>query len=265
VNETLPCYFVRNDDVGPLTDPLKRFCELFISLGIPVCHQIVPATLTAECAAWLKKLVEAHPDLVSFGQHGLTHNMTIGNRTVWREFGPERSFAEQNAVIAAGRAILIDSLGTLDACKVFTPPQHKYDKNTLKAAREQGFEIFSAARYPGTVHSLAYAVGRALGLSSIRHHGLSQHGGMRRDVPIAELSIAIAIDDGTNISLNPNEIAPAAQEASKVTDKIGFMFHHEVYEADARYQQLEKIARSMQSSFGPAFKPMDKIPLEPHA
>lgn len=221
-----PQYFIRNDDVGALTPALGRYVETFLRAALPVSYQVIPVKLTRECARWLTDLQAHHPGLIEFGQHGLRHEMLVRGERVWREFGPERSAADQLHAIRLGKEIIEDALGPVT---IFTPPQHKYDRNTLLAAHVAGHRILSAASYTGWPHRAAYALGRMAKLSSLRHHGLSRHGRVRRDAPLMELSISIAIDNGGKVTTALDQLVPRLTRAAGVNPIIGVMTHHEVY------------------------------------
>lgn len=222
-------YFVRNDDVGPLNDELKAFAETFLSRNIPVSYQIIPARLTETCADYLLELERARPDLVEFGQHGLSHQMTLRGRTVKREFGPERSFEAQSADIVGGLEILYERLGRERRIEIFTPPQHKFDRSTVVAAAAAGHRVFSIAAYATWRHQAAYVVGRRLGSGSVLHHGISYHEGVRPEARIQELSIAVAVDDGRGVTCRPERLDAAIAAAERTTKRVGLMFHHDVY------------------------------------
>lgn len=224
--------FVRNDDVGALTDTLRYFVETFAVLEVPVSYQIIPAQLTDECAQWLRARWLENPHLIEFGQHGLEHQMVVRGRQLLREFGPERSLPEQQAVVDEGRRRLRQMLGDDVPIPVFTPPQHKYDRNTLTAVAHAGYRIFSAAAYPSRRHRAAYRFGRALGLSSIKHHGISHHGATRPEADLYEISVGVVADDGRVIRTRARSMSRAVGQAAAVSDVVGIMFHHEVYTAD---------------------------------
>ncbi len=219
-------YFIRNDDVGARTPALIACVETFLRAELPVSYQVIPEKLTPECGRWLRELQAAHPHLIEFGQHGLRHEMVVRGKRVWREFGPERCYAAQLADIVSGKAILEDRLGPIT---LFTPPQHKYDGNTLRALERSGFETLSAASYPTRGHRVAYAIGRALGRSSFGPHGVSRHGGWRSDARLFEASVSVAIDDGGALRLLPGQIATQAGIAARQTSLVGFMLHHHVF------------------------------------
>lgn len=225
-------YFVRDDDIGELTPALRTFMEAFALRGIPVSYQIIPDRLTDECAAYLLQMESAHPDLIEFGQHGLHHRMELRGKMLKREFGPERSYEQQAGDIAEGMRLLRRRLGEDRRIVIFTPPQHKFDRQTLRAAAKAGHQVFSAASYPTLHHRIAYAAGRMLGISSIRHHGISYHGLERPEAKLREVSIAVAVDNGRRITTQAANLEAALERAREHTDTVGLMFHHEVY-ADA--------------------------------
>lgn len=238
-------YFVRDDDVGALTDPLVGFVETFVSRQIPVSYQIIPARLTEECAQFLLAAAKAHPGLVEFGQHGLRHEMTVKGRRLKREFGPERTLDEQRSDILEGLKILRERLGPDVNVETFTPPQHKYDRSTLLAAAAAGHRIFSAACYPSRRHRLAYGLGRALGLASIRHHGISYHNRLRPEAPLFEMSIAIDVDDGKRRKLSAGGLPAAMATAAARSDAVGLMFHHALYDSASERAELAALADAM--------------------
>lgn len=222
-------YFVRDDDIGELTPALRTFVEAFANRAIPVSYQIIPEQLTPECAEYLIAQEAAHPGLIEFGQHGLRHKMSLKGKQLKREFGPERSLAQQTQDIAEGQRLLSSLLGGRRDIALFTPPQHKFDRNTIQAVAAAGHTVFSAACYPSPHHRLAYALGRLLGLSSIRHHGISYHGQERPEAALHEMSISIAVDNGRRIVCAAAQIDAALARAAKHTNTVGLMFHHAVY------------------------------------
>lgn len=233
-------YFIRDDDVDQLTDALRGFVRTFAERGLPVSYQIIPALLTDECAEFMLGAERDYPGLVEFGQHGLHHQMTLGGRHLLREFGPERSLEQQQADIDEGQAQLKAKLGR--SATVFTPPQHKYDRNTVIAAARAGHRVFSAAYYPTPHHQLIYALGRSLGVSSLKHHGISYNGRRRPEAALGEVSIAIDVDDGKAIRYAAADLGPAVDRASRVTSTIGFMFHHAMYQGAEGRASLARTA-----------------------
>jgi len=236
-------YFLRDDDIGELTDALRLFVEAFVARGLPVSYQIIPAKLTRDCADYLVDIEGRHPDLIEFGQHGLRHEMTLGGKRLKREFGPERSLSQQRADIAEGQRLLVERLGRpLD---LFTPPQHKFDGNTVRAAAESGHRVFSAASYATVHHRLAYSMGRRIGLSSIAHHGISYHGTTRPEAPLSEVSISVAVDNGRRITTAADVLPAAIARAETQSNLVGLMFHHAVYAGPEGRAALEALVNCL--------------------
>jgi hypothetical protein len=234
--------FVRDDDVGALTPELAAFVRAFAGRHIPVSYQIIPAQFTAECADFLLSAQRDHPGLIEFGQHGLNHQMRLGRRLLKREFGPERSYKQQSEDIRLGLEILRARMGEETPITVFTPPQHKFNRDTVLAVAGAGHVTFSAACYPTRRHQLAYGLGRRFGLSSLRHQGISYHGVRRPEADMVELSISIAVDDGRRRRLTAARASDALARAARASRHVGLMFHHGVYADDAGRTELEAIA-----------------------
>lgn len=234
--------FLRDDDVGPRNAAIEQFIHIFLSHGVPVSYQIIPARLTPESADWLKALAIRHPGLIEFGQHGHTHEMTVNGRREWYEFGPERDRAAQQAVIAAGRARLSALLGPAWTGRLFTPPRHRYDRNTLLALADEGFGILSASAYPGLPHRLAYRLGAALGRTNWGRGGVSRHGGIRPEAPLVELSISVAVDHGPPVERRVEDVLADIDRARRVTPIVGLMFHHQAWARPGGAEFLNALA-----------------------
>jgi len=237
--------FLRNDDVARETRTLEQFSGIFAERGVPVSHQVIPAQLTDECAGWVRETRARIPALVEFGQHGNTHQIKVGGRVRYYEFGPQLSLGEQRAIIKAGRETLDAKLGDAWTGRLFTPPQHRFDRNTLRALSECGFSVLSASRYTGLQHRLAYRIGRALGRTNIGRAGVSYHGGTRPEAPLKELSISVAVDDGPAgppQGRGVDEIMARLAEARRQLRVVGLMFHHEAWRGDGGYDFLSRLA-----------------------
>ena len=142
---------------------------------------------------------------------------------------------------------------------VFTPPQHKYDGNTVRALSEAGYALMSASSYPSIHHKLAYKAGRLLRLSSLRHHGISYHEGERPEAPVTEVSIAIAVDDGGTLHLTASNLANALRKAGRDRRSVGLMFHHAVYSTPELRRSLEDIADALAKVGPESFRPLSRV------
>lgn len=239
--------FIRDDDVGGLTPQLQSFVETFASHEIPVSYQVIPTVLTPECAEFLRRKHDQAPHLFEFGQHGLAHEMVVRGRRVFYEFGPERSFEEQICAIADGQAILCKCLGSAFDGSVFTPPRHRYDRNTLAALAQTGVQVLSASNYATFPHRVAYAMGRSLRLTNLGRPGVSYHGRVRPDCGLLELSIAVAVDNGSRMPVTAAAILDQVIAASHHVSPVGLMFHHNAYRSEADQVFLAELASGLRA------------------
>ena len=234
--------FLRDDDAGALTDALRGFHAVFSARNLPVSYQVIPAQLTDECAGWLREIKAKAPHLIEIGQHGHSHEMMVAGNLEYYEFGPERGLDEQRSVIAQGRAIMQAKLGDAADSRLFTPPRHRFNRDTLIALGDAGFSILSASSYPKPLHQLAYRAGRMLGMTNIGRGGVSYHGTVRPEAPLFELSISVAVDDGAPRQRNIDDVMRAIATAAKLTPYVGLMFHHNAWDSQAGMAFLANLA-----------------------
>ncbi|MBS0333321.1 MAG: DUF2334 domain-containing protein [Proteobacteria bacterium] len=221
--------FLRDDDVGALTPEFRSFFDLFADAGLPVSYQVIPELFTDECAAYMEARRTRTPALVEYGQHGLRHEMMVRGQLEYYEFGPERTYDQQLQDILEGQALLRRRLGGDIPLQIFTPPRHRYDRNTLKALSAAGFTVLSASSYSGLPHRLAYGAGRALGLTNLGRPGVPWHGRRRPDSGLFELSVAVGVDDGGDILQSVDGVFEGIARAARHTEDVGLLFHHAVY------------------------------------
>lgn len=220
--------FLRDDDVSGLTPALSDFVDQCAGRGLPVSYQVIPELLTEEAAAFMLARQAENPGLIEFGQHGLRHTMVVNGKTEFYEFGPERTYDQQFADIAEGKRLMQARLGPQNL-RVFTPPRHRYDRNTLKAIRASGFSVLSASSYTSPKHRAVYAAGRMLGLTNVGRPGVPWHGRVRPDSGLFELSIAVGVDDGDDITQSVESVMAGLAEARRHTSTVGVLFHHAVF------------------------------------
>ncbi|MDK2372626.1 MAG: DUF2334 domain-containing protein [Candidatus Korarchaeota archaeon] len=137
----------RMDDPQPdwKENMLKRAINLFASERVPVTLGVIPKPLN-------KSSISQHPSFIIFihrlamkkgsfeiAQHGYTH-MVLTKYGGSSEFGglPLRT---QMDLMRDGRDIL-ETVGFRPI--TFIPPFDTYDSNTIRAAKELGFKVFSA-------------------------------------------------------------------------------------------------------------------------
>jgi hypothetical protein len=245
--------FLRDDDAGALTPELTQFAAVFEGAGLPVSYQIIPDKLTDECAGWVKAKKAAAPDLYEFGQHGMTHHTMVGGVLKNHEFGPERDYDEQRALIEQGRAILDAKVGGAWNRELFTPPQHKFTRDTLRALAASGYRVLSGASYTDPVRRAAYVIGRLLGRTTIRGGGVTWHGRTRPEAPLTELSIAVAVDEGVSLDRDLDAVMADIARARRQTPWVGLMFHHQAWKGEAKRQWLESLAARLNGLEGARF------------
>lgn len=233
--------FIRDDDVGALSEPLSSFVSETAQRALPVSYQIIPERFTAECAAFLKREHAKTPGRIDFGQHGLRHQMTVRGKLLNHEFGPERTYDQQLADIQEGKALLHDRLGADTDLRVFTPPRHRYDRATLRAIKAAGFPVLSASSYTTPVHRAAYMFGRAAGLSNLGKPGVPHHGRIRPDSGLFELSIAVGVDDGHDPLGSADAIFAQVQYAATHTRDVGLLFHHDVFAGEGARDLIRRL------------------------
>lgn len=237
--------FLRDDDVATLTPALTHFVTRFASAGLPVSYQIIPEKFTPEAADFMLAERAKAPALIEFGQHGLRHEMQVRGKTEYHEFGPERSYAQQLADIEEGKALLRDRLGEGEQLQIFTPPRHRYDRNTLKALKATGFSVLSASSYTRPKHRAAYAVGRMLGLTNLGRRGVPWHERIRPDCGLFELSVAVGVDDGDYTVGTVDEVMAEVAHARRHTSTVGVLFHHQVFAQPEGVAHLDAVIEGL--------------------
>jgi predicted deacetylase len=171
--------------------------------------------------------------------------MCVGGRRLSWEFGREVDYATQRKRIASGRAIMTEKLGPAFDGRMFTPPRHRFNADTVRAAAAEGFDIFSAAAYVDRPRRLVYAVGKLWGIGSIRNRGVAYHPGQRPEAVIQELSIAIAMDHGVPRSRRLADILDEIDRAAQVSPVVGLMFHHAAWQSADDHRFLGDLADAL--------------------
>jgi hypothetical protein len=245
----IPVFF-RDDDVGPLGDPLRRVAELLLEESVPCSFQIVPTRLDDAAARYLRDLKRAHAGLVFLNQHGYRHQQEIGGRQRWSEFAGGRRYEEQLADIRAGRQLLADRLGGAFDAEVFTPPCHKYDANTLRALGELGFGVLSAGVRVDAGARLYYRLGTRLGRISLLGGRVSYHGRRTPCHGLTEVSVCIDVDEDTDLwgrrlAKGPEPLWRELEACLPLLPAIGVMLHHDRYEDASRLATLRTFVRRL--------------------
>ncbi len=256
--------FFRDDDVGAGSDALRAVVGLLLEAGVPCNYQIVPALLDPATADFLRALRERHPGLVELNQHGNRHRRVAAGQELWAEFGGGRSYADQRGEIEAGRQRLARLLGDALGDSVFTPPCHKFDAATLRALVGIGVTVLSAGVRTGPLARAHYALGRALGRAFVLGHKVSHHGGVIPGFGLAEVSVAIDVDEdvdrsGRRREKSAPELWREFERARGQSPIVGVMLHHETYASARKLESLRHFVRSLQADPGVAFATIESI------
>lgn len=259
IGSSMTRVFIRNDDVGKMAPDFEWFVSATMQRRIPVNHQIVPIFLTGETTAYLKETRASCSGLVAYNQHGYCHSQEINGRKVWSEFAGGRTLADQTQVIREGKEILRAALGDDFEADVFTPPQHKYDDNTLKALVGEGFTVLSGSAHVRTLHRAAYAIGRTFGITCVGSRGISWHGRRIAGTGLHELSVSVFADNGAKCVSDLESLWQQFQTARRVHRDVGIMFHHQAWKSVSDQDVLSRFLDRLLSEPGLTFCLMNSL------
>jgi len=134
-------FFFRNDDAGWDDARLFELLDLFKAYNASVDLAVIPAAISRDTAARLRRLVETDSEQVSLHQHGYAHlNYEPTGRKC--EFGESRSREQQLADIRRGRDLLLDLFG-LPIDPIFTPPWNRCSSTTIDCLRQLNMTCLS--------------------------------------------------------------------------------------------------------------------------
>lgn len=260
--------FFRDDDVGALGDPLRGLVELLLDEGVPCNYQVVPAQLDEPAVAYLRQLQRQHPDRIFLNQHGLRHEQELGGEHRWSEFDGGRPYEEQLRDISEGRRLLEERLGDSFDGRIFTPPCHKYDEQTLRVLAELGFEILSAGVKVDSLSRLYYRLGSALGRVSFAGKRVSYHLG---SVPVltpgprlAEVSVCIDVDEdvdarGDKVEKTLEGLWREFEHCRARLPVVGVMLHHGRYGKPEKLETLRAFVRRLKELSGVRFQSIQDV------
>ncbi len=233
--------FVRDDDLGQLSDPLRRILDFHLDRQVPVNYQVVPTFLDDEAITHVSSLARDRPDLVRLHQHGLAHGHDTADGEHVAELSGNPPYEQQYAVISRGRRLLDEAFGSLHPGTVFTPPQHKYDAVTVRVLGELGFAALSASVFVEPKARAYYAVGRLLRRVDLLDHNVSYHGRRIPGTNLGEASVAVNVDmdeHGHRVRRSGPELVARYERAAARLPIVGVMLHHECYEDDDQFDAL---------------------------
>ncbi|HEX3087730.1 MAG TPA: hypothetical protein VHQ23_03685 [Ilumatobacteraceae bacterium] len=132
-------FFFRDDDSGWENELLWDMLDRFEARGLHIDLAAIPVELDAELAVAL--CTRASTGLVHLHQHGFRHVNHEANGRKY-EFGPSRTYDQQLADIAQGRALIADLLHPY-VDPIFTPPWNRCTDQTAAVLINLGFQILS--------------------------------------------------------------------------------------------------------------------------
>lgn len=256
--------FFRDDDVGEFSDPLRATMDLLLTRGIPCHYQVVPDFLDASSAGELRRCQEQYPDLIFFNQHGLRHSQELDGNLVHSEFDGGRPYEDQLRDIGQGRDMLEQSLSESFSSRIFTPPCHKYDLQTLRVLGDLGFEMLSASVRSDWPSRAYYAVGRRIGRIGLMGKRVSYHRRRTPDPRVSEVSIAIDVhEDRTASGVLVEKTAQSLwEEFARHRDRldgIGVMLHHQACDSQTKLTALEDFVQRLHADPSVRFVNMHEL------
>jgi len=259
--------FFRDDDVDELTDELTQFVSLFLTAQIPVNYQIVPGKLRDDACEFILAKRRKHPELIRLNQHGYMHEHVVNGVHTWFEYSGNRPYEDQHQSIQCGQRILREKLGSYFDDRVFTPPGHKLDDNTLRALESLGFQIVSASSYTSLQARLYYKVGQLLGRTNLLGKRVSYNGRWLPDHHLREISIALDVDmtmdsDGNPIVKTSSRLIREFQQARRNTSVVGVLLHHSCHDR-RRQQTLRDFLSFLKSDPGVSFRFIEDVAEDP--
>lgn len=239
--------FFRDDDMGCLLEPLRNVMQVLREGGVPCSYEAVPEVLTSEVARMALQEKEKAPELIDFHQHGLRHSRLVAGVVDYAEFGGERPLADQEQDIGLGRRLLREKLGEAFDGDVFTPPCHKYDRNTLRALQNVGIRTLSAGVRTSLPARVYYGAGRALRRVDWLGRRVSYHGRRIPGTRLSELSTCIDFDlaDGEARARGVDEQWQRFEVCRRRLAIVGVNLHHASYGDAAKVETLRAFVQRL--------------------
>jgi hypothetical protein len=255
--------FFRDDDVDELTDELTGFVNLFLTARIPVNYQIVPGKLSDDACEFILAKRRQYPELIRLNQHGYMHEHVVNGMHTWFEYSGNRPYEDQYQSIQCGQRILSEKLGPYFDNRVFTPPGHKLDNNTLRALENLEFQIISASSYTSLQARLYYKVGRLLRRTNLLGKRVSYNGRWLPRHRLREVSVALDVDMAKDSKGNPivktsSRLIREFRQARRKTKFVGIVLHHGCYDR-RRQETLRDFLGFLKSTPGVSFRFIEDV------
>ncbi len=244
--------FFRDDDMGPLLEPLQAVMQVLREASVPCSYEVVPQALTTEVAQMALAERAQAPELIAFHQHGLRHHRIVDGQVDHAEFAGGRSLQDQERDIRSGREMLRDKLGDALDGDVFTPPCHKCDANTLRALENVGIRTLSAGVQTDLAARMYYRAGRMLRRVDWLGRRVSYHGGAIPGTALRELSTCVDFDlyQGAACSRSIDEQWRRFSQCRRVLGIVGINLHHACYTEQGKIDTLRAFVQRLRQTDG---------------
>lgn len=235
--------FVRDDDVSEFTPELVSFVDLMLRKEIPVNYQIIPGRIDDLATEFMFEKRKLNPELIRLNQHGYVHKQTIDGIQRWSEYYGNLHFDLQYESIKLGRQIMKEKFGDYFDSQVFTPPAHKYNKDTVRALELLGFSVLSAGARTSWSGKLFDFLGSGFNKTTILNRRVSYHGRRLPSSKLLDISTSIDVDmskslTGRKITKSSNQVLDDFKAVGKRSGHVGLLFHHQTL----NFEKLDTLA-----------------------
>jgi hypothetical protein len=181
----------------------------------------------------------------------------------WFEYSGNRPYEDQRESIQCGRHILREKLGSCFDDRVFTPPGHKYDENTLRTLEVLGFQIVSGSSYTSLGARLYYQLGRLLRRTTLLGKRISYNGRSLPGHDLLEISVALDVDmskdlRGNSIVKTSSTLIREFRQTARHTRVVGILLHHSGYDR-RKLETLRDFVGFLRSLPGVTFKLIEDV------
>lgn len=220
--------FVRNDDVGALTERLKRLIDIFVHKQCFLNLAVVPKWLTEETVAYC-----CQPEIASWiriSQHGFTHRNHSQQEGLGDEFPDYRPLGEMVQEILAGKTVL-DQAFPKQFTHGYAPPWNTRTKRLTSVLKQNNYAYISAYKSP-QAGFWKKRFDQVASLCSLNKTNFKQY-------PVAVDYMQNWGQD--NFSAKPlGLIKEELEAAAKWINPVGLMLHHE-HMTNKDFDQLEQL------------------------
>ncbi|MDZ7374291.1 MAG: DUF2334 domain-containing protein [candidate division KSB1 bacterium] len=231
----------------------EEVLALFVKHDVKADLAVVPWHCRKGSWNWLREYASASG--FEIAQHGFRHH-----DHGCREFGPQRSRAEQRTDIEAGLRILADRTGLRPS--VFVPPSNKYDENTVAVLAELGMRILSAGAARTQLEHLLIRCARTFGIRRLGTYPISHHGQWIGDVWEMSVSVDAARDYSKGLIKTATELLHQVSLAFRRYRFVGVMIHPWLYATRSDLNSLDTLLRWVREQAIPSVLISETLPDE---